>query len=63
VTAKRKFNFLSWGKKKRVDEVEDEDDDDEDVVRTSVPQDRATVTLALRNFPLHSVYIARPTYI
>ncbi len=42
---------LSWGKKKKGDEVEDEDDDD--VVRTSVSQGRVTETLrhcVLRNY-------------
>ncbi len=33
---------LSWGKKKKGDEVEDENDD---VVRTSVSQDRVIATL------------------
>ncbi len=42
--AKRKIQFtLCQGKNKMGDEVEDEDDDD--VVRTSVSQDRAAVTL------------------
>jgi hypothetical protein len=45
---------------KKGDEVEDEDDDG--VVRTSVSQDRVTVTMYSGINPLHSVYIALPTY-
>jgi hypothetical protein len=56
VTAKRKFNLLFLGgKKKKGDEVEDEVDDD--MMRTSVSQDIVTAILCTEELFLSTQYI------
>ncbi len=52
---------LSQRKKKKEDEVADDEDDD-DAVRTSVSQDRVTVTLCTEALFLSTQYIAIPAY-